>query len=207
MDPPTFVAVGSAASSTGSITVTLPAHQKDDFLLVFGTYDSELDAPAGWTKIAAQPNNLSADDLSAFYRIAQSSAETNPVFPASADHNFMVGATFRGVYVGDPINAVSKGMQAASVSFSFPDLTTTAPNTLVVQMVQHSGFGNSGNFVNVNLTSLTRRFTGETSSGGDSGIAIVTGIKAAAGAIGITTGEITDDTGKDHAFISVALQS
>lgn len=91
MPAPTLQAQGAiAAVTTGSLTVTLPAHQADDILVVtlsyWGPNSTDVQnppAPSGWTFVADIPGlsaSLIRGRLNLFWLRATSGAETNPVF-------------------------------------------------------------------------------------------------------------------------------
>jgi hypothetical protein len=91
---------------------------------------------------------------------------------------------------------------------SFPTLTTTAANCMIVHVfstgqdvttAQSSGAG-----TNANLTGLANQMNNWTNAGGGGGFAMITGLKASAGAIGTTTTTLT--TANFKALFSGALR-
>lgn len=116
MAAPNLQAEGSiAAVTTGDLTVTLPAHQADDILVVTvltqventaGTA-AETPTPSGWTKSQGYKD----DDLEAslFWKRAASGSETNPVFTRGSgwdtgNDTFYGGRAYviRGADTNDP---------------------------------------------------------------------------------------------------------
>jgi hypothetical protein len=102
---PEFIAAGSiVGAGTASQTVTLPAHQTDDILIVVAHNPSNITITtptSGWASIAASAGGV-YDNW--FWKRATSSSETAPTVTSTGNTNTLACAyTFRGcVTSGDP---------------------------------------------------------------------------------------------------------
>ncbi len=135
---PTFVGVSgtnstTAAASTGAdVTVTLPAHQAGDILLLIGVVRDQDDTVtvSGWTQMTGSPFNRSTvSRYWVFWKRAASSSETNPVFDknTTTGDTFVAVASYRGaIGTGDPWEV--KGTPATGTSD--PATCSTGINTL-----------------------------------------------------------------------------
>lgn len=97
--------------------------------------------------------------------------------------------------------------QSATTSFSFPGVTTTKPNCLIAHFVANdrdaASTSNLSSITNANLTDLTKQFDQTVSTGQGGGLALITGVKASAGATGNTTA--TNAASNTNASITLAF--
>jgi hypothetical protein len=215
---PTYQAAGSAVSGTGAITPAWPTHQSGDVALLIVESANQaitLSTPAGFAAVTNSPQGTgtaggtSATRLTVFWKRATTSAEPNPTVADSGDHQIARIITFRGVVAsGNPWDVTAGNVaSSASTSVSIPGATTTVANTLVVAIVTNgtdTSSAQAGSWANSNLTSLTERVDGGTTSGNGGGFAIATGVKATAGAYGTTTATLS--TSSRQGRMSIALK-
>ncbi len=205
---PTYQAVGSAVSGTGAISPAWPTHQSGDVaLLIVETANQAvtLSTPAGFVAVTNSPQGTgtaagtSATRLTVFWKRATSSAEATPTVADSGDHQIARIITFRGVTAsGNPWDVTAGNVaSSASRTVTIPGTTTTVANSLVVAIVARandSSSSSASSWANSNLTSLTERIDGGTTSGNGGGFAVATGVKATAGATGNTTATLSSSS-------------
>ncbi|MBX3665094.1 MAG: hypothetical protein KF834_05370 [Burkholderiales bacterium] len=131
-----------------------------------------------------------------------------PTVADPGNHVYCRILTYRGVIpVGNPWNVTGGGVKgAASTSVTVTGVTTTVADTRVVQVVAHDRDSADPHFsgqTNANLTGITERSDGGTTSGNGGGFAVWDGIKATAGATGNTSANITNSV--VNAFLTIAL--
>ena len=137
---PAVRASSSGVSSSGSLTLALPAGTQQNDVLVAtvahqGGVNRTASAPAGWTLV---PNTDWADGtnarIRAWYRIAGPSEPASYTFTLAGGALDMAGgiAAIRSASTTSPINASGGQVNASSTSFTAPSLTTTAANTLLL---------------------------------------------------------------------------
>lgn len=147
--------VGSASNdtsgSTSSLTLTLPAHQADDFAVIFcmGRERNGTSTPhyststAGWSKLSEDKYaGTTVDSITAvFYKKLTSASETNPVIDNNSsiqtDFGFSVSVhIFRGVDPADPWASLTPFYQfssgAGARNPTNPAITTDADNATIL---------------------------------------------------------------------------
>lgn len=213
---PTFQAAGVADSGNGLVKPAWPAHQIDDIALLFvetsGADAAVLSTPAGFVAVANSPQSVTSPGtgtrISVFWARATSTAMTAPAI-SPVQHTYARILTYRGVTnVGNPWDVTGGGTKAvASTSVTVSGVTTTLPDTLIVQAATRDDDSAALEFsaqTNVNLANITERSDGGTISGDGGGFAVWDGGKATAGATGNTTANITVST--VNAFLTIALK-
>ena len=138
-------------------------------------------------------------------------ADSAPVFTDSGDHTSRSVHQFRGVKLtGNPWNVSvgSNDSNANDTSAVIPGSTTSAADCLVVLIQGTSNNGNSaancGAVTNTDLATITEVFDGSITTGLGSGVCIITGEKASAGAYGTSTLTMANTTYKSA--YSLALE-
>ena len=203
-------------SATAAAAVSWPVHQIDDIgLLVVESCGGEpvtLSAANGFEAIPNSPQSTGAGllgtSLSVFWCRATSAAMANPSIADAGDHFNATILTFRGCRkVGSPFDATAGGVKAvASTSSTLPDVTTTVANALIVQVIS-SDLDSSAAFAsawtNANLSGVTEQLDTGGTQGNGGQLAVMTGTKAAAGAIGGTTATVTSSI---NAYMTMALK-
>lgn len=132
----TFVGANSAASTS----VSIPAHQTGDLLIILATRQSSSppSLPAGWTQIAA-PQTSSFFSMLIGYRVATSNSETSGTWSNAGTTSVSV---YRGVDSADPIGASATSGNVNN-TFSYPGLTLQV-NSGSSWVYRGLGYYNSG---------------------------------------------------------------
>ncbi len=216
----TYQAAGTAVSGTATAGMgaapAWPAHVANDVALLFvesaGGEPVTLAVPNGFVAIASSPQATGAGTagtrLTVFWARASSSAMAAPRIATPSDHFYAQIVTFRGVLnTGNPIDATAGGTKpAASTSVSLPSITTTVANTLVVQAVARDNDSAAAAFsaqTNASLSGIVEHADAGTANGNGGGLGIWSGVKAVAGATGITTATVTSSI---NAYVTIALK-
>lgn len=198
---PYFRSAGVHASGIGNVTPALPVgwQENDIFILSVNSSNEAISAPAGWTEVSASPQGtgtavtIGAVRLAVFWRRATSS-ESAPTVTDTGDHTLaQITAYADCVTSGDPIDVAAGDVLAvADTPITWPSVTTTVTNTMVVNLLATSrdsttsGMSN-GNPTNASLTDPRNRFNDGSSSGTGGSLSVIDGFKAAIGASGSTT--------------------
>ena len=193
-----FISKGTWAWNTAAISLNVPSgYQEGDLLLCFVESANEaVTIPSGWTECPSSPigngtaGAAGAVRLTMFYKFA-SSSESAVTVADSGNHTTGLMTCWRGVDSTTPFNASANGVSADSASKSFPSVTTTVSNAMIINAIGLDNDSNSTNVVyswaNANLESITELHDQTTATGAGGGFAIAYGIKATAGSIGNTT--------------------
>ncbi len=216
MAAPAFQAAGTAVGATGSVNPTWPTHAVDDIALLFvdsaGGEPATLSTPAGFVAVANSPQSTGAGTAGAritvFWARATSTAMATPKVADPGNHVYAQIITYRGVInSGNPWDVTGGGVKAAaSTAVTVTGVTTTVPDTLIVQAVARDDDANGAEFsgeTNAALTGITERSDAGTTSGNGGGFAVWDGVKPTAGATGNTTATVFSSS---NAFITIALQ-
>ena len=202
---PTYVSKGAFASGTGALTPAWGAgHEVGDYALLIVTSQNQsgtgIATPSGWTPTGVAQQALGDNDateeageirVATFYRFATSASEGTA---SVADTGALTTAqihVFRGVHPTTPVHVSAVSTQAATASASFPGVTTTIPNCLIVHVSgldkDAASTANFSGHANAALGSITERHDQTVSTVLGAGQHVVTGTKATAGATGNTT--------------------
>ena len=214
---PAFQAAGGALSGTGTVSPVWPAHAVGDVALLFvesaGGEAATLSVPATFAAVANSPQATGAGTagtrITVFWARATSTTMATPTVADPGNHVYAQILTYRGVIAaGNPWDVTIGGVKAAaSTSVTVTGVTTTVPNTLIVQAVARDDDNAAAAFsaqANANLTGIAERSDAGTTSGNGGGFAVWDGVMATAGATGNTTATVTSSI---NAFLTVALQS
>ena len=206
----TVTAVGTVDANTGGSILApgLPAGTTNgDILVVFvETGISEAITIANWTQAPNSPidsqNTTNQTRLHVWYKRANGS-DTCSVDLAAANHGIARIIGFTGAKAtGSPWDVTGSNTGALGTTYSTTGVTTTAGNELVIVGVS-SGVdtSSSGSFTmtNANLSGITTYIDNASAAGNGGQIAAGVGLKVAAGATGITTGNLPTGTGSDWA--------
>jgi hypothetical protein len=219
---PTFVAVGSVASGTGTITPALPTGRAtDDILLLFLETANQAISITNqnggtWTQVTNSPQGTgtaggtTATRLTVFWS-RYNGTQGAPTTSDSGDHQLGRIIAIRGAATsGNPWDVTAGGVEATSdTSGSIPGATTTVGNTLVVTAIATSLPDSTSTtrfsaWINANLTSVTERTDNSVTAGNGGGLGVATGIKATAGAYGNTA--VTLATSASKGMMSIAIK-
>lgn len=211
---PVFQALGAA---TVGLTTAWPAHLSGDWALLIAQTANEapvLGTAAGFVEITHNGTGTAASAgsvrLTAYWCRATSSSMTSPVFNSGTNHILSRIVTFRNVLsVGDAVAAFTSDVDSTgSTSATIPAVTSTANNSLILQMVAHAtdeaiGGGTVSAETNASLVSVTEYEDTSTASGTGGGMAVAGGLLTTAGSSG--TMAATLGTSSKQARISLAL--
>lgn len=218
---PEFWDVGLVVSGTSNQVVPLPArYQANDVaFLVVETANQVVAAPSGWVEVSGSPQgtgtagDAAATRLTVFWRRLTAS-ETAPTVVNPGDHIVCQIFTVRGCTTsGNPWDVTAGSVEAAgSASVSFPGVTTTVANCLVLLIhaqglddnVAHFTAG-SATFANADLENLVMLIRNHNRTHGNGGgFNVARGLKRTAGAIAATTA--TQDASSTQARLTIALK-
>lgn len=215
--PPSFVGNGTwQAASVANSPSWATGHAVDDIgLMVIHTNNQALGTiPSGWAHITGSPFTLGTPGaaggigLNILWKRAASGSEAALSIGDSGDHQIGRILVFRGcVASGNPVEVIgTPATSAGSSAMSIPGLTTISVNSLVVAILAHaidaSSVDGQVDFeANGTLTDFAERTDASATAGRGGGLAIYTGVKAAIGTVGATTGTIRASV----AQISVSL--
>jgi hypothetical protein len=214
MTLPTFQAVGTAAHGTGGVSPAWPTHTTGDLgiLLCESVGTEAVSAPAGWTACPCSPiSSGAATRISAFWRIATSSAEGAPSVADPGDHVHTVIATFRGTDQTNPFAAAASSFDATATSTAIAAGTNTRTvSDCIVACIyswstDNAGPASSGE-TNATLGSLTERYDEGTTDGNGGGLVLITGTLATAGNTDNTTITLSPGGTTTYATLTLAIQ-
>lgn len=218
---PTWKAGGQVviATSAQSLTPVWPAHQAGDigFLILsgLGVNNYTLSTPSGFVEVTGSPQKdatvSTSSRLQVWWCRASSSAMAPPVIADAASDDAKVAAivVIRGAAAsGNPWDVTAGDAPAAAgTAITFPGVTTTVANTLIMNILAHrvdSDAAQVSGWANADLTGLTEHFDYDSITSLGYGIAIATGVKAAAGAVSGTTATLA--TSATQARLTIAVK-
>lgn len=192
------------AGITGATSYTWPTHQADDILLL--ALESSVSAlstptaPMGMahTVNSPRPQSTNATAITAFWKRATSSAESDATVPAAADHQVGMPLRIRGgLTSGNPWDvSIASGQSVGTGTRTLGGITTLTADSLVVYMIACDLDSLVDNFSTFNtpsgltgFTVFTRTFT---DNGNGGGLAVAYGTKVTAGFVGSFTWSFTN---------------
>jgi hypothetical protein len=192
---PTFVAAGTFATGTGSVTPGLPAGwaQDDIFILVVQSEGgASISPPGAFTLIDSASTGTGAGSCKeAVFYLRASASESAPTVSDTGDHTLAVILAFRGcITTGNPIATFTAAIATSTTSLSFGSITTTVADCLIVLAGTHgldTTGGQVSGYTNASLTSLAELFDDSATDGFGGGIFVAAGGKPAAGSTGTTS--------------------
>jgi hypothetical protein len=162
---PSFVAAGTVDSSGISPNPGLPAgHTTDDILIIMALAEDtgapSMNTPAGYTLILSQTGGLSPFwRLNVWYK-RDGGSESTPSISGTFGGCVARMLCFRGCKAtGSPVDASDKS-SGSGTSLTFPAITATVNNSMVVNVTGHPGPDASGTaefsgWTNATLASIT----------------------------------------------------
>lgn len=200
---PTVRAVGAVANNVGAISPGLPAGTvAGDLLVMFLETANEAITVAGWTQLptsSPQGTGTLGTRLSVFYRVATG---TDPTTTSdSGDHQIGRIVGISGFNPTAPIDSSAGGVRsAAGTTATVPGPTTTQASCLILAASSHDldqsgGAFTTASWANANLTAITERINNSCTDGNGGGLAVASGVKATAGAVGNTTVTVLSSIG------------
>ena len=214
---PVFQATGAAVNGQLSVSPVWPTHAVGDVALLFvesaGGEAATLSTTAGFAAVANSPQATGATTngtrITVFWARATTTTMASPTVADPGNHVYAQIITYRGVInTGNPWDVTGGGVKAtASTTVTVTGVTTTVPDTLIVQVVSRHDDRTGAEFsaqTNASLTGIAERADGGTTSGNGGGFAVWDGVKATAGATGNTTAKISKSV--TNAFLTIALR-
>jgi len=210
---PAFQAAGTAVDGNAAVDVAWPVHAIGDVALLFvettGNEAAVLAIPNGFATINTPPaDNGIGTKITVFWARATSTAMAAPRVADPGNHSYAQIITYRGVVnTGNPWDVTGGGTKsAASTSVTVTGVTTTVPDTLIIQVVSRDNDSVAAAFsaqANANITAITERSDAGTTLGNGGGFSVWDGGLAAAGATGAATATVTSS---QNAFLTIALK-
>lgn len=203
MSAPSVGGVGTASATAP----TWPTHSTGDMGLLIMTSDTAYpNVPTGWLEIpggsAASSTNAK---LRCCYRVATSNSESAPTLAGGGSFLWGVIITITGFDSGQPFCSCGSNYTLGSTtSGRFAGTGTFSDNNLIVQTMAwaaNSAGPLSSGETNSSLSSLTEQYDGGAASGG---VVILTGTKATAGTVDVTTNTLSTTT--QFCTMTLALQ-
>ena len=124
----------SGATDT-TFTSANGTHVADDLLVhIIGndTGTTAITASAGWTELLTQ-TTTTGSRAAIFYKIAASSSEADPVFTGTGDGWAVTSMVIRDADTSTPFDASAQSIIGAGTTVTYPTVTTTTANTLVIR--------------------------------------------------------------------------
>lgn len=214
-EAPTFVGNGGGTSSTTTITLSWPTNTRAGDFAVLVVESSGSDAtttPSDWTHFPGSPVVDVADStgskLNVLWRVVPSDSPASVSIADAGDHVVGGISVFRNATADALVFATATATKTtASTSATWPDLTTSSPNNLVLLLASRPNASTSAafsGFANANLTSIaTAREQGSTQGNGG-GFVLIYGTKATQGAIGTSTATLSSSL--TNGYLVIALE-
>lgn len=211
---PQFVAKGTFSGLATAPTPGMPTFNAGDLLVIaIESANEAIATPTGYTQFANSPQFTGTAAaaggvrLGAFYRVAVA-GDTAPTIADSGNHTCAQIYSIRGIDSGSPVNITAGTTQAATTSVSFPTVTTTTDNCLILLLLANdrdiAGTTNISAQANAALASITEQHDECITAGVGGGLCTTTGIKLLEGAVGATTA--TNAASVTNATLTIALQ-
>lgn len=212
---PSVVNVGAVASGAASITPAFPASiVANDILIGVGecegvTAPGTYTPPSGWAHITGSPVQQSTNTRLTVIWLRYTGSETAQSWGDSGDHNLGRIIAVRGCpTTGNPWDVVASSVEAASdTSVTWPGVTTTVTNTLILEILAGSSDVASttwlGALTNGAYSGITERMDNAITTGNGGGIGCVSADMASAGATGASTATLSTAGFKAHMTLAL----
>lgn len=203
--------VGASVAGTGGVTPPLPTGvQKDDILIMYlETENQAVTAPTGWAQVHAPSITTGTPTrLTVLWKRAVA-GETAPNVADPGDHVIARIIAVSGcIKTGNPWNVTGQGTEETSdTSVEFTSVTTTVDQCLVLQAISTgvdvSSTAHASAWANSKLQAVTERMDNWTAEGAGGGFGMATGVKAKAGATGITSATVATAAPKAQSTIAL----
>ena len=211
---PQFVAKGAFSGQATAAAPTMPTFNAGDLLvLVQVSANQAITVPGTYTEVSSSPQSTGTAAAAGGIRLSVATrvAVAGDAAPTLTDTGNMNAAqiySFRGIDSASPINVQAGTTQAATTAVVFSNPTTTTDNCLILNVFGNDrDIGASGNLssvANAGLANLTTQHDECVAAGVGGGLALITGQKLTAGAVGGTTA--TNAASVTNASITIALQ-
>jgi hypothetical protein len=208
---PTFVAAGTVAQGTQTANPALPAGATTNDILIFiaGSAISPISSgPTGYTQFEVESGGTG--ELRIYWKRHTGSESAQVVSLSPSTTGVMARMlAFRGcVLSGSPIDQTISSFAAAGTSLTFPIITSTRPQTMVVNACQESQSTSTGTaefsaWLNANLQSITEIIDNTNTIGNGVGLGAAYGVLPTIASSGATTA--TAATSLGHSFATFNL--
>jgi hypothetical protein len=189
-----FIAASAdAAAASGNLSVTPPATQTDDImLLAVSSHDNvAVTLPAGWT-IYREANNTTALRATLAWKRCVGAEGAFTITHASGDGIVASVAVYRGCATdATVINASSLLANASSSTCTATEITTGVAGCMVVFTMHDSDNGASSAQAATDPATFTERFDNASNLGLDEAVSAADAIRSTAGATGNATGTLS----------------
>lgn len=209
--PPTFVAAGTVAASTTSVSPGLPAGAVADDILIFmfATNSGSVSGlPTGYTILQSSGSNVSLVVLWKRHSGSES-AQSASISPFSSGIMARMLA-FRGCRtVGNPHSASSGSFDDTNqTALTLPSISSVYPQTMIVNVVGEgqstaTDTANFSGWTNAALASITEATDNRNLTGSGIGLGSAYGVLTTPISSGATT--VTSATAKPHAYATFNL--
>jgi hypothetical protein len=215
--PPTVVAVG--ADSGGSASAVTPARPAGtaagDICVTVAecegvTAPGAYTLPSGWAHITGSPVQEGTNTRLWVIWQRWDGVAVAPSLGDAGDHNHGRMVAIRGCpTTGNPWDVASAAVESVSdTSATWPGVTTTIPDTLILEIVATgadvASTAQLGALTNVAYTSIVEQMDNWVSTGNGGGFGMVSATKATAGATGQSTATLV--TASTKALMTVAFK-
>lgn len=210
---PSVVAVGAVASGTTTCTPAFPAGIAAGDVLVNvaeSVGGQNITLPSGWAHITGSPVVQGTNtQLTVIWRLYDG-VFSAPALAGTTDHVIGRMLALRGCpTTGNPWDVAATASSAtSSTAASWPGVTTTVPDTLVLEILATGADVSTAQIstlTNANYTSITERIDNAVITGNGGVIICYSGVKATASATGASTATLT--TAATKAYMTVAFKN
>lgn len=211
---PVFVAAGTFQSGTAALTVPPPAGYLAGHLLLLlvESANQAIALPSGgWQEVTNSPQSTGTAAAAGGVRLAvfwkwAAGVEPSVSIADSGDHTTAVMLAVSGA--GKIHLTAGNVLSSASTSLSWPSLTTTINDCLLILCgANDRDIASSANLTsqaNSALSSVTKQVDQTVTSGAGGGLAVISGGLATAGAVGSTTA--TNGASVTFAYLTIAIE-
>lgn len=225
MAAPSVSTIGTFNFGTGDVTLASPggvSHSTDTLLIAaIENTAHAVEIPTGWTEAPSSPQSQGSDNTAGGSRITvlykwgagSGTASDDDCFinDNSSDKQIGLIIAITGADTTNPFNTSAGSTQTSTTSATFPGVTTTVDDCLILHITGTDRDANStaefSSPTNSNLTSLTEEFERSVSTGTGGGVVIHSGVMATAGATGNTTATVANSTAMEHITLAIAPAS
>lgn len=208
MAAPTFVGFDQGGGLAG-VNLTPNASTAIDDILILCVETANEGIPAvtgqtGFVEVTGSPQTVgtpadaAATALQVFWKRCAVAGDTTTAVTSAdpGNHHTATLVTIRGCpTTGDPWNVVAADTGASSTSVTWPSVTTTVSDCLILNIMGSgfdSGTAQFSGQTNAALSGLAESVDFGTTAGNGGQITVVTGTKAVAGVVGTTTGSLAN---------------
>lgn len=207
MPRPSFRSQANNSGGAAVVTLTLPTHATNDIIILgIETANQALtsntlttltnqgysEAPSSAQVGIGTAGAAGGTRQFVYWTRASSASQSAVVIDSTGNHCVIAALVIQNAKTdGSPFNTSANQRQTtAGTSVSFPQITTTTPNTLVVMLMTNDTDGTTaqmGTITNANLSSITEHTDRNINTGAGGGVAFATAANTGQGNIGNST--------------------